>query len=135
MGNKLIIKNNFKVRIMAKTEIDLDIYSPRWGHKDTYKIELTSKSLTITQNARVAVCTWREDLDPEWSGEILERILRNDHIYPPTIYQDLIEHAWKAWRNGELDDTGVNNELQELASWLNKVTSAKPNTIFWQQYF
>lgn len=120
---------------MKKTEVDLQIFSPRWGHEDTYKLELTSESLTITQGARVAKSTWREGLDPEWSGESLERTLRNDSIYPPTNFQDLVEHAWKAWRNEELEDAEVNDELQVLASWLNEITLAKPDTKFWQEYF
>ena len=91
---------------------ELEIFSPRWGHKDTYKLELTRESLLITQGPRSAKSTWRENLDPEWSGEKLEDILRNDSIYPPGIFQDLVEHAWLSWRNGELGSSAVDEELQ-----------------------
>jgi hypothetical protein len=89
----------------------------------------------ITQNARSAKCIWRDNLDPQWQGESLESILQNDSIYPPAIFKDLIEHAWKAWRDGELDNAAVNDELQVLATWLNKITAAKPATEFWKKYF
>ena len=120
---------------MNNTEVELQIFSPRWGHEDTYKFELTNDSLTITMHPRITICTWHDNIDPEWSGEGLEKTLRNDSIYPPSIFQDLVEHAWKEWRVGELDDAEVNAELQELASWLNKITLSKPDTDFWKGYF
>lgn len=116
-------------------QIELRMYSPRWGHDDTYVLELTRESLVITQGARSTQCTWRDNLDPEWSGESLRHILENDSIYPPATFQDLVEHAWKSWRNGELDAAAVNEELQALANWLNAITSAKPDTEFWKKYF
>ena len=84
---------------------------------------------------RKAKCTWRENQDPEWSGESLQRIFHNDSIYPPAIFQDLVEYAWKEWRSGEIDDAQVKIELNELADWLNAITEAKPNTEFWGKYF
>ena len=74
---------------------------------------------------RTAKCTWRDNLDPEWSGESLADILQNDMIYPPSIFPRLIEHAWLAWRSGELDDAAVDGELNALADWLNKISKSK----------
>jgi hypothetical protein len=91
--------------------------------------------MVITQGARSTKCIWRENLDPEWIGESLRHILENDSIYPPAIFEDLIEHAWISLRNGELNDTDLKDELQALACWLNEITRAKPNTEFWRKYF
>ena len=120
---------------MDETTVELRIFSPRWGREDTYKLVLERHLLVITQGARSATCTWIENRDPEWSGESLRHILENDSIYPPAILQNLIEHAWVSWRNGELDSSAVNEELQVVASWLNEITKAKPNTNFWKKYF
>jgi hypothetical protein len=120
---------------MNETSVELEIYSPRWGHEDTYTIHLTRDVMTITMQVRVAKCTWRENVNPEWSGKTLEGILNNDMIYPPSILQDLIERAWKAWRDGEIDSVQVDTELQELGAWLNTVTKSKPRTDFWKRYF
>ncbi len=120
---------------MDETKVKLRIFSPRWGHEDEYELKLTRDSMVITRHPRSSVCTWRENLDPEWSGESLRDILGNDSIYPPAILEDLIEHAWLSWRNGELDSTAVNDELQAVARWLNEITKAKPNTDFWRKYF
>jgi len=116
-------------------KVELEIFSPRWGRNDTYTLAMTRDSLLITMEMRSAGCIWRENLDPEWSGESLVRILGNDSICPPAIFQDLIEHAWKSWRMHELDDSAVNEELQAVAKWLNEITERKPRSEFWRKYF
>jgi len=120
---------------MDETTVKLQIFSPRWGHEDTYELKLGRNALVITRGARSAICTWRDNRDPEWSGESVMHILRNDSIYSPAILQDLIEHAWLSWRNGELNSSAVDSELQAVANWLNEVSKAKPNTDFWRRYF
>lgn len=120
---------------MDETTVELRIFSPRWGHEDTYSLVLTRHSLVINRGARSATCAWRENLDPEWSGENIRDIMENDAIYPPAILQRQIEHAWLSWRNGELDNAAVNRELQSVADWLNTITRAKPRTDFWKKYF
>lgn len=117
------------------TTIDLDIYSPRWGHNDNYTVELDNGFMEITMHARKARATYHTDQDPTWSGDSIESIMNNDHIYPPAITQDLFERAWKAWRDGELNDQEVEAELKEVATWINEVTKSKPNTEFWNKYF
>jgi len=121
---------------MNEITIDLDIYSPRWGHDDTYTVLLSREYMTISMSARVAKCEWREGLDPEWNKHnTLEDIMNNDSIYPPTILPSLFEQVWKAWRDGELNQEQASNELQALAEWLNIITKAKPKTDFWNMYF
>jgi hypothetical protein len=119
---------------MNQLEIRLPIYSPRWGH-DVYELSLTPDSLAIASHGRSATCTWRDDHGPQWSGEPLEDILSNDKIYPPSILQELIEHAWTKWRSGALDDQAVEEELNVVADWLNTTTRARPDTDFWRKYF
>lgn len=117
------------------TTIEVQIYSPRWGHEDTYEFEFTEGSLTISMGPRKSRCIWRDGMDPEWQGESIEDILRNDSIYPPAILPDLFEHVWKSWRDGTLDDAEARTELESVAAWLNAITAAKPSTDFWQKYF
>lgn len=64
-----------------------------------------------------------------------EDILKNDSIYSPVIFEDLLEYAWESWRSGELNDDGVRSELRVLIDWLNQITVARPKTEFWQKYF
>ena len=73
------------------TTITAQIYSPRWGHNDTYEFELTREAMTITMGARKSRCVWQEGRDPRWEAEPLEGILRNDCIYPPGILVSLLD--------------------------------------------
>lgn len=118
-----------------ETTVELEIFSPRWGHTDTYRVHMTRDYMEIKMQVRSCRATYSENLDPQWSGELIESIMNNDMIYPPAITQDLFERAWLAWRNGELDDQDVAKELQAVAEWINTVTEAKPNTDFWKSYF
>lgn len=116
-------------------KVELRIFSPRWGHEDTYSVELEQDFMEIKMHARKARATWKDLSDPEWSGESILGIMQNDSIYPPSITQDLFEHAWKSWRNREVSDQELNEELQLLAEWLNTITNAKPRSDFWRKYF
>lgn len=116
-------------------EVELHIFTPRWGRDDVYTITLERDRLNIKMHARQSEASYRENLDPEWSGESLDDIFRNDSIYAPAIFQELIEWAWLKWRGGEINDSQVEEELQELANWLNTITKAKPQTEFWKTYF
>lgn len=112
-----------------------NIYSPRWGHDDEYSFDLTLEAMTISRDAQKTKCIWREGLDPEWQGESLENIMRNDNIYPPAILPDLLEYLWRAVRNNELNQAQAQAELNAAADWLNTTTRAKPQTDFWRRYF
>ncbi len=61
--------------------------------------------------------------------------MSNDSIYAPEILKDLLEYVWISWRNKELNDVQVKQELKELEHWLNKITKSKPKSDFWRGYF
>ena len=117
------------------TTITAQIYSPRWGHDDNYEFELTPEAMTVSMGIRKSKCVWQENRDPIWQGEPVEAILRNDSIYPPTILPDLLEHLWISWRNGEINESDAQTELDAMINWLNTITKAKPETDFWRKYF
>lgn len=116
------------------TTIELNIFSPRWGHEDLYTVELSQDCMKISMQAKKAKATWCEESDPKWTGESLEKIMNNDNIYPPAITKDLFERAWKAWRNGDLNAQDVAEELRHLANWINIITKSKPASEFWSKY-
>lgn len=117
------------------TTITAQIYSPRWGHDDKYEFELTQEAMTISMGPRKSKCIWQEGRDPIWQGEPLDAILRNDSIYQPAILPSLLEHLWTSWRNGEINDSEAQTELDAVTKWLNTITTAKPETDFWKKYF
>lgn len=115
--------------------VNLRIYSPRWGHDDTYSVNFERDFLEISMTPRTARADWRENQDPLWTGESLTRIMNNDSIYPPHNIQRLIEYAWISWRAGNISDQQIELELLQIQDWLNTITKSKPNTDFWNSYF
>jgi len=47
----------------------------------------------------------------------------------------MLERAWLAWRSNELTDAELQDELIEVAQWINTITRAKPGTEFWRGFF
>jgi hypothetical protein len=120
---------------MDHMSAEIRVYSPRWGQEDTYVLQLSRDSLVISHGPSETTCTYRENLDPEWSGDSLERILMNDAVYPPSVLPRLLEHAWLAWRANEINASSLQEELNAVAEWINTSTRAKPQTEFWRRYF
>jgi len=120
---------------MSMPTIELQIFSPRWGHDDTYEVELERDHMEITRGANTARADWQDNADPAWSGWTVEGIMGNDSIHPPAVAQRMFQKVWTAWRGGEVDTPQAEAELQALADWINAVTRAKPRTDFWRAYF
>ena len=126
-----------------QTRFEVRLYSPRWGHEDTYEINLDREQMRVKGKGvgKNAVCSLVEGRDPEWSGyndsigNPLEKILKNDSIFPPTVFVRALEYAWDAWRDGTLDDHEILKEVQELCEWVNEVSRSKPKTAFWRKMF
>jgi hypothetical protein len=128
---------------MRQCIFSVNIYSPRWGHEDSYQFILDENQMEITGGGggKSAVCKWVESRDPIWkgyydsTGNPFVNILENDLIHPPAIIISAIESAWTAWRNGELDNDELESEMNALADWLNTISKNKPNTDFWTKIF
>lgn len=117
------------------TTLTAEIYTPRWGHDDTYTFELSKDAIHISNGPRKSKCVWQEGKDPIWQGESLDSHLRNDSIHAPAVFPDLLEYLWRSWRNGEINDDDAQLELDAVIEWLNLLTRAKPRTEFWRRYF
>lgn len=55
--------------------IELQIFSPRWGHADTYEIELERNHMEITRGVNAARADWQDNADPTWSGWSVEGMM------------------------------------------------------------
>ena len=117
--------------------IECEIYSPRWGHDDTYRFNFQKDKLTIkmTTSAKTSNLVWRDNLEPEWQGDNLYETLQNDFIYPPKIFKNCICEVWTLWREEDLPEDKTRIELNLLIEWLNIITKSKPQSDFWSGYF
>lgn len=117
-------------------KIELEIYSPRWGHNDPYDFELSKQELIITSHIHEVKCTYVDGRDPVWSThKSLDDIFTNDSIVGPAKIEEILEYVWCEWRDGNLSDDEVKNELYAIVDWINIITANKPKTDFWKKYF
>ena len=122
---------------MDEITLEVPVFSPRWGHDDIYTITLSRESMKITHHPRGAICRWVENQDPEWQSTdgSLFGIFRNDSVTAPENFLDALEILWLNWRNGEINNEQVNDELKALFEWLNITTKSKPKTDYWRRVF
>lgn len=119
--------------------VKVQVYSPKWGHEDTYEIVFEGQRMQFRGIMKQAECLWVENDNPTWSGHgdtrgnPVENILENDKVYPPSGFVRALEYAWMEWRNGGLNDEQAQLELQELFDWLNTASQSQPSTDFWRR--
>ncbi|MFC1482115.1 hypothetical protein ACFL6E_07735 [Candidatus Neomarinimicrobiota bacterium] len=122
------------------TSFDVRIFTPRWGHEDSYTISVSRDKMTFGSEMK-ATCKWVENRDPVWTGyddmtgNPVNQILKNDLVFPSINFVDALESAWIAWRDGDLDNAQLEAEVKALIDWLNICTHAKPDTEFWRKVF
>lgn len=111
-------------------EIELEIYSARWGHTDPYTIKLSKDELkVISIGTKSTTCTHTENEDPKWNtrGETLRSIFVNDQITPPAGVQDDMVYIWQAWREGRTTNEEATADFKLLAEWINNTTKNEPD--------
>ena len=117
------------------------VYSPRWGHDDTYTITLTRNKLSVALDAPGAVCVLDEDGQAEWQGyrsgssHPLLAVFANDSIYAPAVVPEALEWALGKWSQHEADRSEISTAIEELFSWVSFTARRKPASEFWKEYF
>ena len=115
------------------------VYSPRWGHNDTYLLKLTRTEMEITLGAgvaRSATCTLVPDDDAVWTGyghcvgTPLMSIFQNDGIYVSHAIPRILERAWEKWREGTPDEV-IREGMQEMFDWISSTAMNKPKSELW----
>lgn len=120
---------------MGPIQLTAKIFSPRWGHHDTYELTFTEDGLKVKHMARVSRATYSETGGLEWADGELVSMMKNDSVYPPDGVEDLIGHLWDAWRNNQLSDAQAQDELNAFFDYINASTAARPKTDFWNGVF
>lgn len=44
--------------------VELDVFSPRWGHEDTYEVNLTKDFMEVSMKMRKCKLSWIDGRDP-----------------------------------------------------------------------
>lgn len=118
-------------------EFMFDVYSPRWGHEDSYRVSFASNKMSIKFLSTDISCFWDEQNGPTWqpSRDKLLEAFSNDQVQASGNFVDALEHAWSMWREKKLDYEGAKVELGELFTWLNLCTKGVPKSDFWKSFF
>ncbi len=125
---------------MEEFEAEYDIFSPRWGHPDRYKIRFTPEAITISQGSFEAVATKEPNSDPVWQshnsgvGNPFTNILENNRIYVSRIVVDALEMAWDRWKDKQVSDAELREGLSDLFTWVDSSARNHP-TGFWNNLF
>lgn len=116
--------------------LNKEIYSPRWGHNDTYEFDFQNNVLTIKMNMRITTYTDDPGHDPIRGGSsTLDQTFTNDSIQAPHGTEDALIYLWQRWREGELNDVQLDEELGLFVEFINATTRSKPTSKFWRGYF
>ncbi len=124
---------------MEKFCASFEVYSPRWGHTDSYFVSFSPDRMVIRQN-KEAICVLNEDGEAEWSGygegrgNPLMNIFSNDMIHAPVIVPFALKWAWEKWRAGRDNET-TRKGLAELFAWIDQTARGKPESEFWEGAF
>lgn len=123
---------------MAKRTLSsvFHLYSPRWGHTDTYTVSFDEGGITVSHGENKA--HWTES-PGRWTGYKPEgawlAIMRSDSIHAPEAVETGITSIWQAWIDEDMSDADVHVRLSELAAWIDAITAAKPRGDFWGGVF
>lgn len=113
---------------------EINIFSPRWGHDDTYIISVDANQLRITATgSRNAVCIYTYNNVSgntfTWDSnyESLIRIFRNDSIVAPENILETIEYNWSSLINKRITEQEFQDNFNLLATWISNISKTKPN--------
>lgn len=111
----------------TKFSADCEIFSPRWGHNDTYTFSWTPEGWSIVGGGghKCSVHIDEDGTEPSDAARF-ERMLANDMMFMPWDMHNCLWILWKGIRDGEIDDDVANAEIAKLGNWINATTESAP---------
>lgn len=106
--------------INLNKEIDIKIYSRRWGHKDTYSVERTLEGWTVTFHQKKA---------GDKEGKALIETLEHDFINYPHELGVFMWHLWNKADSNEMTVEELEQDLKKIANWINVCEENTPEGI------
>lgn len=106
--------------INLNKQIDINIYSRRWGHNDSYSIERTLEGWTVT---------FHQEKAGNKEGEALIETLRHDFINYPHELGTFMWHLWNKADSNEMTVNELQKDLEQIADWINACEKTTPEGI------
>ncbi len=78
-------------------------------------------------------CSYKYEL--EWGGKgLCDMMGTESNTYPPYNLHGMLEHIWCEWRRGNIMREEVEARVDEIKTYIDACTDAKPSDDFWSQY-
>jgi len=94
----------------------ITVYSPRWGHDDTYQLDVDDNGWVVAHQSFNGSC------DPD-GVPVLYQSFRQDEIIYPGTFTWYMRELWEHAHNGTLSDEEIQRRLNRLAQWLRELSS------------
>lgn len=105
----------------------LTIYSRRWGHDDTYDIDITESGWDI-KHVGLNGGSCARDGKP-----YLFRHLEHDGINYPEALSGYMEWLWERANEQDMEEAEIQNHLDELGNWIQITEKNSPGGL-WDPY-
>jgi hypothetical protein len=103
------------------------VFSNRWGHDDTYKVQRTKDGWHVAHLMINGPCDRGGHL-------ILFQNFRQDSIHYPEGLDGWMEWLWTQAAENGLSETQVQAALQQLADWVSNTEKNRPSGGIWSGY-
>lgn len=103
------------------------VFSKRWGHDDTYRLQRTANGWTVAHLMINGPCD-------KGGRPFLFENLRHDSIHFPAGLEGWMEWLWDQAASQGLDQQKVQAALQQLAEWVSTTEQNAPSGGVWEGY-
>lgn len=114
IGN-LVPSNSYKGDLNLNKKLSFEVYTRRWGHTDTYRIERRIKGWFISH---ISI----NGLSNKQGEPTLSANLKHDSIqYPEEGIKYAFETLWELADETEMSVDELQTKLQEIADWISEI--------------
>jgi hypothetical protein len=103
--------------------VRFEVFSRRWGHNDSYRVERTEEGWTISYHAIGGPC------DPTGEPYLYDN-LRQDGINYPADLGSYLAWLWERAKTENLSDDEIQKYLDQLGQWIQITERNTPGGIF-----
>ncbi len=103
--------------------MDLEVYSRRWGHNDTYRVDITDAGWYISHFTIGGEC------DPGGKPYLFENFEQDVINYPADI-GNYLAFLWERAKKDDLSDDEVQRHLNALGQWIQTTERSTPGGFF-----
>jgi hypothetical protein len=103
--------------------MELEVYSRRWGHSDTYQVSKTSKGWNVAHLAIGGAC------DKTGAPYLFDN-LDHDSINYPQALGEYMEWLWEQATSGNMSEEQLKQNLDMIGKWIQATEQSSPGGIF-----